>query len=120
MVQLGVPHINVISKMDLLEGDKSAEEVEEEEEHGEDYESFFNVDTDVVVQGRFSALDQALAQLIKEYDMVSFIPLNITQESSIEYLLASVDNAVQYGEDLEPKEPKEFGVDEPEVESVFE
>jgi hypothetical protein len=51
--------------------------------------------------------------------MVSFIPLNITQESSIEYLLSHVDNAVQYGEDLEPKEPKEFGVDEPEVEEAF-
>jgi hypothetical protein len=65
MVQLGVPHINVISKMDLLEGDKSAEEgLEVDEEHGEDYESFFNVDTDVVTQGRFSALDTALANLV--------------------------------------------------------
>jgi GPN-loop GTPase len=38
--------------------------------------------------------------------MVSFIPLNIEDEDSIEYVLSHADNAVQYGEDLEPKEPK--------------
>jgi hypothetical protein len=52
--------------------------------------------------------------------MVSFIPLNITQESSIEYLLSHVDNAVQYGEDLEPSEPTDKFLDEPEVETAFE
>ena len=51
--------------------------------------------------------------------MVSFVPLNITDESSIDYLLSNIDNAVQYGEDLEPKEPKELGQDEPEVEDAF-
>lgn len=35
--------------------------------------------------------------------MVSFIPLNITDEDSVEYVLSSVDHAMQYGEDLEPK-----------------
>lgn len=35
--------------------------------------------------------------------MVSFIPLNITDEDSIEYVLSTIDNAMQYGEDLEPK-----------------
>ena len=35
--------------------------------------------------------------------MVSFIPLNITDEDSVEYVLSTIDNALQYGEDLEPK-----------------
>ena len=35
--------------------------------------------------------------------MVSFIPLNITDEDSVEYVLSTIDNAIQYGEDLEPK-----------------
>lgn len=35
--------------------------------------------------------------------MVSFIPLNIQDEESVNYVLSSVDNAMQYGEDLEPK-----------------
>jgi hypothetical protein len=40
--------------------------------------------------------------------MVSFIPLNIKEEDSVEILLAHIDNAIQYGEDLEPKAPKDL------------
>ncbi|KAI7871050.1 GPN-loop GTPase [Spinellus fusiger] len=54
---------------------------------------------------KFQALNQAIVQLISDYSMVSFIPLNITDEESVEYVLSSVDHAMQYGEDLEPKEP---------------
>jgi hypothetical protein len=39
--------------------------------------------------------------------MVRFIPLNITDEDSIEYVLSHVDNSMQYGEDLEPKVSKQ-------------
>ena len=38
--------------------------------------------------------------------MINFIPLNVKDEESIEYVLSHIDNAVQYGEDIEPKEPK--------------
>ena len=37
--------------------------------------------------------------------MVSFIPLDLTDEESTEYLLSVIDNSIQYGEDLEPKDP---------------
>ncbi len=40
--------------------------------------------------------------------MVSFIPLNIQDEDSIELLMAHIDNAIQYGEDLEPKPPRDL------------
>ena len=33
--------------------------------------------------------------------MVGFIPLNINDEDSIMHVLATVDHAIQYGEDLE-------------------
>jgi hypothetical protein len=35
--------------------------------------------------------------------MVSFIPLNIRDEDSINYVLSNIDNAIQFGEDVEPK-----------------
>ena len=35
--------------------------------------------------------------------MVGFIPLNINVEDSISHVLATVDHAIQYGEDLEVK-----------------
>jgi hypothetical protein len=37
--------------------------------------------------------------------MVSFIPLNICDEDSVDYVLSHIDNALQFHEDQEPKEP---------------
>jgi len=39
--------------------------------------------------------------------MVSFLPLNIRDEDSIDLVLSTIDHAIQYGEDLEVKERKE-------------
>jgi hypothetical protein len=46
--------------------------------------------------------------------LVNLLPLNIKDEDSIAYILSQIDNAIQYGEDLEPKEimDKEEGEDE--------
>jgi len=44
---------------------------------------------------------------IDDYNMVTFLPLNISDEDSISVLLQQVDNAMQYGEDEEPKEPND-------------
>ncbi|KAI8818115.1 GPN-loop GTPase [Fimicolochytrium jonesii] len=101
MVQLEIPHINVLSKVDLLppQAKKSLDK-------------YLNPDRELLVgditattRPKFHALNEALVQLIEEYNMVSFIPMNIQDEDSIELVLSCVDNAVQYGEDLEPKEP---------------
>jgi hypothetical protein len=35
---------------------------------------------------------------------VKFLPLDMSEEESINDLLLQIDNAIQYGEDLEPKE----------------
>jgi len=40
--------------------------------------------------------------------MVSFLPLDITDEDSIGAILSHVDNAIQYGEHEEPKEPHDM------------
>ena len=44
--------------------------------------------------------------------MVAFLPLNVTDEDSITAILSHVDNAIQFGEDQEPKEPVEEREDE--------
>ena len=49
--------------------------------------------------------------------MVSFVPLDPTDEDSIGYALSLVDHSIQYGEDLEPKEPQD-GVDEDAVDAA--
>ncbi|TPX66319.1 hypothetical protein CcCBS67573_g07875 [Chytriomyces confervae] len=110
MVQLEVPHINVLSKMDLL-GDK-AESFE--------LERYFNPDPTLLMEDanketspKLHALNRALVQLIEEFNMVSFIPLNIQDEDSVGLVLSHIDNAIQYGEDVEPKEPKDMDEGDP-------
>ena len=38
---------------------------------------------------------------------MNFLPLNAKEEESVEYVLSSIDHAMNYGEDLEPREPKD-------------
>jgi hypothetical protein len=38
--------------------------------------------------------------------MVSFLPLDITDDESIGSILSHIDHAIQYGEHEEPKEPQ--------------
>ncbi|KAI7899943.1 GPN-loop GTPase, partial [Cokeromyces recurvatus] len=150
MVNLEIPHINVMTKMDLIEGDYGNRRVEEEEDDeeddaetaaqkkrrrqrrrrrmmekamterelerylepdpllmAEDAETVMNEEEQSPMNMKFQALNQAIVHLIDDYSMVRFIPLNITDEDSIEYVLSHVDNSMQYGEDLEPKEPED-------------
>jgi hypothetical protein len=49
---------------------------------------------------------------MEEFKMVSFLPLNIADEDSMEYVRSSIDYIFQYDEDAEPKEPP--GMNDPE------
>ena len=46
-------------------------------------------------------LTENICGLLDDYTMVSFVPLNINEEDSVDHVLSTVDHAVQYGEDLE-------------------
>ncbi|KAL3761339.1 hypothetical protein ACHAWU_000473 [Discostella pseudostelligera] len=50
---------------------------------------------------KWNRLTEAICSLLDDYSMVGFIPLNINNEDSIAHVLATVDHAIQYGEDLE-------------------
>ena len=50
--------------------------------------------------------------------MVSFLPLDLTYEESITYVFSCIDNIVQYGEDEEPVEPKDFDQDTLEAQTI--
>ena len=47
---------------------------------------------------KWHGLTQALGQVLEDYSMVSFLPLNITDEDSVDHVLATVDHAIQHGE----------------------
>lgn len=50
---------------------------------------------------RFRRLNAAVAGLLDEYSLVSFVPLDITDEDSIGEVLLQIDMAIQYGEDAD-------------------
>lgn len=52
---------------------------------------------------KYQKLNRALAQVIDDFSMVKFLPLDSTDEESIANVLLQIDHAIQYGEDLEVK-----------------
>lgn len=46
-------------------------------------------------------LTDAIAQLLDDWHMVSYIPLNLQDEDSIQHVWATVNHCIQYGEDAE-------------------
>lgn len=129
MIALELPHINVLTKGDLMpeadienilsqsatqlwyrEQDGSYGEFDSDRRHGE-FDSDRRPDPPPSASSigvrpsssgrRRDRLTDAICQLLDDYSMVSFLPLNIRNEDSVEHVLATVDHAIQYGEDLD-------------------
>ena len=105
MASLELPHINVITKCDLVPK--------------EQLEAFLYPEKNILLAllnqsmtNRYAGLNEAIASLIEEYNMVSFVAMNIEDEESVENVFSHCDFALQYGEDLEPKEPKDMEAEE--------
>lgn len=99
MIQLEVPHLNVISKMDL------AKDVDKRR-----LEDFMFADVDVLLDelsertpSKFLKLNSALGQLLEQFSMVSFVPLDASNDDSLADLLIQADQALQYDEEIEVK-----------------
>lgn len=98
MVQVELPHINIITKCDVA--DKEAIERVLESEG-----AWMIQMMDQHHNERLRNLTQALSSVIDDYMMVSFALLDVTDEDSMTDVMEKVNHAVQYGEDLEPKDP---------------
>lgn len=46
-------------------------------------------------------LTLAISQLLDDWQMVSYVPLNLRDEDSLDHVFATVNHCIQYGEDLE-------------------
>ncbi|KAL4324647.1 hypothetical protein GQ457_11G004060 [Hibiscus cannabinus] len=97
MVQLELPHINILSKMDLVTNKREVEKYLDPEPH------HLLSELNERMAPKFKKLNKSLIELVDEYSMVSFIPLDLRKESSIQYILAQIDNCIQYGEDADVK-----------------
>ncbi|KAJ7638750.1 GPN-loop GTPase [Roridomyces roridus] len=120
MVNLEIPWINIMSKMDLVKSNP-------EDPSGGARNGFRGqrnvaryLDPDPLLLAsargqeentanpRFHALNQAIVQLIEDHPLVSFLPLDLTSSDSLETVISHIDYTMQYGEDEEPKEPHDL------------
>lgn len=127
MISMQLPHVNVLSKCDMVEeasmervlemesalqlwdvlGDRSNSSIssfqpfQHSQPNAASSENTQNNTRDR--ERRWSRLTESICSLLDDYSMVGFVPLNINDEDSVSHVLATVDHAIQYGEDLEVK-----------------
>ncbi|PKI83016.1 hypothetical protein MVES1_002892 [Malassezia vespertilionis] len=117
MINLDVPHLNIMTKMDLVyrTNDKDGPKylLRKEMERYIHPDPLLMADLGYEMSNpKFHALNEAIVNLIDDYSMVSFLPLDLTSEDSIAVVLSCIDNVVQYGEDEEPMEPKDMDTEQ--------
>ncbi|KAI0097358.1 GPN-loop GTPase 3 like protein [Nemania sp. FL0031] len=133
MIMLEVPHINVLSKMDLVKDQvrkkdfkrfvnpdsalldddpadvarRAAEGKNAMEEQEEDATADLQ-DKDAVMRGAgFRRLNKAVAGLIESFSMISYLKLDVQDEESVAAILSYIDDCIQYHEAQEPRELKD-------------
>ncbi|XP_060534218.1 GPN-loop GTPase 3 [Cylas formicarius] len=113
MVNLELPHVNILSKMDLLgkTARKRLERFLEPDSHA--------ILGDIELSGmsafneKYKRLTETIGRIVEDYSLVRFIPLNLKNHENIGDVLITIDNAIQFGEDLDVK-TKDFEEEDPE------
>ncbi|KAJ5656037.1 GPN-loop GTPase 3 [Penicillium longicatenatum] len=117
MLMLEIPHVNILSKMDQVRDMVSRRELRRftnvdmqllSNEHDDPAVSANPMAKDALMSGgSFTQLNRAVAQLIDDFSMVSFLQLEVQDEDSVAGVLSHIDDAIQYHEAQEPREPKD-------------
>ncbi|QKX56006.1 uncharacterized protein TRUGW13939_03105 [Talaromyces rugulosus] len=128
MILLEMPHINILSKMDqvkdmvgrrqlkrfanvdvqLLHDDPSQEEEDEQRREFEEDPEKDPLSKDALMSGgSFNRLNKAVGQLIDDFSMVSFLQLDAQDDDSVGAILSHIDDAIQFHEAQEPREPND-------------
>lgn len=111
MILIELPHVNILSKVDLIKDEYSRKQLKRF--LNPDPLLLCNKDVDTDLNPRFARLNQLIANLVDDFGMVQFLPLDCTKGSdSVATILSYIDDVTQWSEGQEPKEP----VDELEVE----
>lgn len=126
MLMLEVPHINILSKMDLVKGQVKKKDMKKfltpdvalldddpmerarrkVEGQDADDESKAPDEKDQVMKGAsFRRLNRAVAGLIESFSMINYLKLDVTDEDSLGGILSYIDDCIQFHEAQDPKEP---------------
>ncbi|KAK3116203.1 hypothetical protein LTR53_003697 [Teratosphaeriaceae sp. CCFEE 6253] len=132
MLMVELPHVNILSKMDLVKGQVARKELkryiepdisllQDAPESGLVYEYKDGVDNgdpadaqNVMSGDSFGRLNRAVGQLIDDFSLVSFLKLDVQDEDSVGAVLSYIDDAIQFHEAQEPREPND-DLDEPDM-----
>ncbi|CCG85003.1 protein of unknown function [Taphrina deformans PYCC 5710] len=112
MVMLEVPHINVLSKIDLVQADLKRSEMRR---YLDPDPLLLLDDVNASTNTKFHDLNRAIVQLIDDFHMVSFLQLSSRDEESVSRILSYIDDCTQWAEDQEPQmkdDPEEREVDD--------
>lgn len=101
MVKLEVPHVNVLTKMDLL--NRAARQQLEMFLEPEIHELLTQESNVSRFNKKYHKLTCALAHVIDDFSLVRYVPLNINSEESLQDVLMQIDSTIQYGEDADVK-----------------
>ncbi|KAF7996996.1 hypothetical protein HCN44_005273 [Aphidius gifuensis] len=100
MINLELPHVNILSKIDLL-SKSSRKQLENYLEP--DPDSLMAETNDDPWHKKYRNLTEALGKLIEDYSLVRFLPLNKDDEENIADIVMTIDNMIQFGEDADVK-----------------
>lgn len=121
MIMLEVPHVNILSKMDLVKGQIGKRELkrfldpdttllDDEPGGGEEEDDGTGDPTEsknMMRGASFRRLNRAVARLIDSFSMVSYLKLDVQDEDNVGAILSYIDDAIQFHEAQEPKEPND-------------
>ncbi|KAL4766189.1 putative signal sequence-binding GTPase GPN3 [Aspergillus foveolatus] len=118
MLMLEMPHVNILTKMDQVREMVTRRELKRFARvdvqlllDNKEAENSANSDPmskeSLMSGGSFDRLNRAVAQLIDDFSMVSFLQLDVQDEDSVAAVLSHIDDAIQYHEAQEPREPND-------------
>ncbi|PHH80073.1 hypothetical protein CDD80_2915 [Ophiocordyceps camponoti-rufipedis] len=137
MLMLEVPHINVLSKMDLVKGQVKNKDIKRfltpdvglldddpseraratkssaagSIDDDDDDDAVRPDDKEQMMKGTsFRKLNRAVAGLIESFSMINYLRLDLTDEDSIGAILSHIDDCIQFHEAQDPKEPNDEDV----------
>nr|QBH74278.1 hypothetical protein [Carausius morosus] len=101
MVNVELPHVNVLGKMDLLS--KTARNQLDSYLEPDPHNLLGEIESNSKWGEKYRRLTEAIGHLIDDYSLVRFYPLNARDEENIADLLLTIDNIIQFGEEGDVK-----------------
>jgi len=100
MINLSIPHMNVLTKMDLL-SKKDRKNIERFLEP--DALDLIQEEPDSPWTNKYLGLSSAIAKVLDDFALVKYFPLDIRKESNLENLLLMADLVLGVSEDADVK-----------------